>query len=233
MSENKAKGKSKEEKRNGASGSGKLPVLAGDRKGAQELFPIERLMAAQRPFPAEGRLLKKSGEGVKKQWAKKLRGAKLRERKRRLGTKNRFLRSEPLPAAEGWQKREKVERETSHAAVQDAFLLSKSLWEEDRIGQEDPYRQENWFRQEDQFQKKDEASARLGRKGWQRENGQLGIATFLAIAGMALLFMGFWYAPEGEIHHSVLIGFGEVSTFAGALFGVDYSYKYRYGKKEE
>lgn len=227
MSENKAKGKSKEEKRNGASGSGKPAVLAGDRKEAQELFPIERLMAAQRPFPPEGRLLKKSGEGVKKQWVKKLRRAKQRERKRRLGTKNRFLRSEPLPAEEGWQKREKVERETSHAAVQDAFLLSKSQWEED------PYRKENWFRKEDQFQKKDEASARLGRKGWKRENGQLGIATFLAVAGMALLFMGFWYAPEGEIHHSVLIGFGEVSTFAGALFGVDYSYKYRYGKKEE
>ena len=27
------------------------------------------------------------------------------------------------------------------------------------------------------------------------------------------------------IHNSVLIGFGEVSTFAGALFGVDYKYK--------
>lgn len=62
-------------------------------------------------------------------------------------------------------------------------------------------------------------------------NSQLLVATLLAAAGMVLLFMGFWCAPEGEIHQSVLIGFGEVSTFAGALFGVDYSYKYRQEKK--
>lgn len=58
---------------------------------------------------------------------------------------------------------------------------------------------------------------------------QLIVATALAAAGIALLFMGFWCSPAGEIHQSVLIGFGEVSTFAGALFGVDYSYKYKYG----
>lgn len=62
-------------------------------------------------------------------------------------------------------------------------------------------------------------------------NSQLLVATLLAVAGMVLLFMGFWCAPEGEIHQSVLIGFGEVSTFAGALFGVDYSYKYRQEKR--
>ena len=39
--------------------------------------------------------------------------------------------------------------------------------------------------------------------------------------------MGFWMPPEGEIHNSVLIAFGEVSTFAGALFGVDYKYRKR------
>ena len=47
----------------------------------------------------------------------------------------------------------------------------------------------------------------------------------LTVAGLSLLFMGFWCSPTGEIHNSVLIGFGEVSTFAGALFGVDYKYK--------
>ncbi|MDR3141066.1 MAG: hypothetical protein LBU37_05005 [Tannerellaceae bacterium] len=30
-----------------------------------------------------------------------------------------------------------------------------------------------------------------------------------------------------EIHNSVPVAFGEVFTFAGALFGVDYSYKYK------
>ena len=31
--------------------------------------------------------------------------------------------------------------------------------------------------------------------------------------------------PQGLIDNSVLVAFGEISTFAGALFGVDYSYK--------
>lgn len=87
--------------------------------------------------------------------------------------------------------------------------------------------------EEDRFREKEDFSAEEGEKRRPGGNGQLRLATFLAAAGMALLFMGFWCAPEGEIHHSVLIGFGEVSTFAGALFGVDYSYKYRYGRKEE
>lgn len=61
-------------------------------------------------------------------------------------------------------------------------------------------------------------------------NCQLLIAVLLSLAGVVLLFMGFWCSPTGEIHNSVLVGFGEVSTFSGALFGVDYSYKYKYGK---
>lgn len=60
---------------------------------------------------------------------------------------------------------------------------------------------------------------------------QLAVACGLSVVGVLLLFFGFWVAPQGEIHQSVLIGFGEVSTFAGALFGVDYSYKYRYAKE--
>lgn len=35
-----------------------------------------------------------------------------------------------------------------------------------------------------------------------------------------MLFMGLWMPPRGEIHSSVLVAFGEVSTFAGALLGV-------------
>ena len=59
------------------------------------------------------------------------------------------------------------------------------------------------------------------------------IATFLCVAGVALLFMGLWIPPAGEIHPSVLVAFGEVSTFAGALFGVDYSYRYRYRREKK
>lgn len=54
---------------------------------------------------------------------------------------------------------------------------------------------------------------------------QLIIAVLLTVAGLVLLFLGFFLAPRGEIHNSVLIAFGEISTFAGALFGVDYSYR--------
>ncbi|KDS39087.1 hypothetical protein M092_1025 [Parabacteroides distasonis str. 3776 D15 iv] len=43
--------------------------------------------------------------------------------------------------------------------------------------------------------------------------------------------MGLWMPPRGEIHSSVLVAFGEVSTFAGALLGVDY--KYRSGDKKQ
>lgn len=54
---------------------------------------------------------------------------------------------------------------------------------------------------------------------------QLMMAVLLCVAGLLLIFMSFWLEPEGEIHQSVLVAFGELSTFAGALFGVDYSYK--------
>ena len=54
---------------------------------------------------------------------------------------------------------------------------------------------------------------------------QLFTAVALSIAGLVLIFTSFWVNPTGEIHQSVLIIFGELSTFSGALFGVDYSYK--------
>jgi hypothetical protein len=42
-----------------------------------------------------------------------------------------------------------------------------------------------------------------------------------------MLFCGIFIDPQGQIHESLLIGFGEVATFAGALFGIDYVYKYK------
>ena len=69
------------------------------------------------------------------------------------------------------------------------------------------------------------------RRGWSL-GCQLWVAVLLSLAGVVLLFMGFWCSPAGEIHSSVLVGFGEVSTFSGALFGVDYSYKYKIRRDE-
>ena len=62
---------------------------------------------------------------------------------------------------------------------------------------------------------------------------QLLMAILLVVSGIVLLFSGFWIAPAGEIHISVLVAFGEISTFAGALFGVDYSYKIKQIKDEK
>lgn len=55
---------------------------------------------------------------------------------------------------------------------------------------------------------------------------QLWLACLMCVAGLVLIFSGFWVDPEGEIHESVLVAFGEVVTFAGALLGVDYSYRW-------
>ena len=61
-----------------------------------------------------------------------------------------------------------------------------------------------------------------------RLNIQLLTAAILSLGGLALLFCGVCIDPQGEIHESLLIGFGEVATFAGALFGIDYTYKHKY-----
>ena len=56
---------------------------------------------------------------------------------------------------------------------------------------------------------------------------QLLAAIALIVIGCGLLIAGFILPPTGEIHNSVLIAFGEILTFAGALFGIDYHYKYK------
>ena len=58
-----------------------------------------------------------------------------------------------------------------------------------------------------------------------RFNIQLVTAAVLSLGGLILLFCGIFIAPQGQIHESLLVGFGEVATFAGALFGIDYVYK--------
>lgn len=57
---------------------------------------------------------------------------------------------------------------------------------------------------------------------------QLLAAVFLIVVGCGLLIAGFVVPPPGEIHNSVLIAFGEILTFAGAVFGLKYHYEYRH-----
>lgn len=67
-------------------------------------------------------------------------------------------------------------------------------------------------------------------------NLQLITAVILVLIGCGLLIAGFIVNPLGIIDGSVLTAFGESCTFAGALFGIDYTYRYKIKniqKKEE
>ena len=56
---------------------------------------------------------------------------------------------------------------------------------------------------------------------------QLIVAATLCAFGVLLLIAGFLCPPLAEIHHSVLIAFGEILTFSGSLIGIDYKYRYK------
>ena len=56
---------------------------------------------------------------------------------------------------------------------------------------------------------------------------QLILAMALCIFGCTMLVAGFVAPPLAEIHHSVLIAFGEILTFSGSLIGIDYHYRYK------
>lgn len=62
---------------------------------------------------------------------------------------------------------------------------------------------------------------------------QLFAAVLLIIVGCGLLIAGFIVPPPGEIHNSVLIAFGEILTFAGAVFGMKYHYQYGDSRRSE
>ena len=55
---------------------------------------------------------------------------------------------------------------------------------------------------------------------------RLAVAVVLTIVGSGLLIAGFIVPPLGIIDGSVLVAFGETSTFVGAVLGIDYNYKY-------
>lgn len=53
------------------------------------------------------------------------------------------------------------------------------------------------------------------------------LAWVIAFVGVSLIFLSFFVPPLGVIHASVLAAFGEILTFAGAVLGIDYSYRKR------
>lgn len=56
---------------------------------------------------------------------------------------------------------------------------------------------------------------------------QIWAAVGMMVVGAGLLIAGFAVAPSGEIHNSVLVAFGEIMTFAGSVFGIDWHYRRR------
>lgn len=63
-----------------------------------------------------------------------------------------------------------------------------------------------------------------------KEETQLIVACLLVVLGAGLLIAGFIVPPVGIIDSSVLVAFGEIATFAGSLFGIDYHYRYKITK---
>ena len=56
-------------------------------------------------------------------------------------------------------------------------------------------------------------------------NIQVLTAAILSIGGLIMLYCGVFIDPQGQVHESLLVAFGEVATFSGALMGIDYVYK--------
>lgn len=50
-------------------------------------------------------------------------------------------------------------------------------------------------------------------------------AVILVMLGAALIIMGMFLPPIGEIHPSVLTALGEVFTFSGSLWGLNTHYR--------
>lgn len=63
-------------------------------------------------------------------------------------------------------------------------------------------------------------------KDW-KHTFQMVSTYILLFVGVALLFIGCFCPPVGEIHNSVLIAFGEILTFIGAVMGIDFHYRYK------
>ena len=62
---------------------------------------------------------------------------------------------------------------------------------------------------------------------------QLILAVSMAIFGCLMIIAAFLVPPTGEIHPTILTAFGEILTFACAVLGIDYNYRFKTHRKEE
>ena len=57
-----------------------------------------------------------------------------------------------------------------------------------------------------------------------RDKVTFGIAIGLMVFGCVVLLIGLLTPPEGQIHQSVLVAFGEIATLAAGVLGIDAIY---------
>ena len=65
-----------------------------------------------------------------------------------------------------------------------------------------------------------------------KEHVQFILAVMMCTAGIVVIILCLYIDPEGEIHTSVLVAYGETLTFVGAIMGIDYRYRYRSSKDD-
>ena len=58
------------------------------------------------------------------------------------------------------------------------------------------------------------------------------LAVGMCLFGAILISAGFLVAPLGVIDNSVLVAFGEIITFAGAILGINYLYSAKHKELE-
>lgn len=51
-----------------------------------------------------------------------------------------------------------------------------------------------------------------------------GLAIVATVLGFALLFLGMYIPPEGQIHETVITAFGIILVFSGSLLGISMHY---------
>lgn len=58
----------------------------------------------------------------------------------------------------------------------------------------------------------------------QRDKVQFSIAGLLMLFGCVMLMIGLFIEPQGVLHSSLLIAFGEIGTLAASVLGIDAIY---------
>lgn len=62
---------------------------------------------------------------------------------------------------------------------------------------------------------------------------KLAMAVLIVLFGCLLISAGFCVPPLGVIDNSVLVAFGEILTFAGAVLGINYTYQFKLKQLED